>query len=308
MKKAFTLIELVVAVALMAMVIAFSSVIFKVSIGSHRTASANAEIMQKFRAITDQLNRDFEGIQTDAPLLISFEQDAADPDLRYDQIMFFATGDFQSTQLYSNAPVRGNAARIYYGQADVDTPKFGFIDYFDANSLARNQHILTADPDLDFWPNPANIATDFDPNNGGWEDNLFYEHDSMSLSQWKTIDLTAYKDAIIPTRFERLEIDMGDPNTYHNLMCQEIDSFTVQWAYWDDDEVLWFPENPSGFGVFFNIPDISGSTTIDKWAPIGETFPSDFYPKALKFTFTLYDSKGIIENGRKLTHIVYLGD
>jgi len=31
-------------------------------------------------------------------------------------------------------------------------------------------------------------------------------------------------------------------------------------------------------------------------------------PKALKFTFTLYDSKRIIKEGRTFTHIVYLGN
>jgi hypothetical protein len=30
--------------------------------------------------------------------------------------------------------------------------------------------------------------------------------------------------------------------------------------------------------------------------------------RALKFTFTLYDSKGVIKNGKTFTHIVYLGD
>jgi hypothetical protein len=28
--------------------------------------------------------------------------------------------------------------------------------------------------------------------------------------------------------------------------------------------------------------------------------------RALKFTFTLYDSKGILQNGRTFTHIVFL--
>ncbi len=30
--------------------------------------------------------------------------------------------------------------------------------------------------------------------------------------------------------------------------------------------------------------------------------------RALKFTFTLYDSKGVIKNGKTFTHIVYLGE
>ncbi len=54
--KAFTLIELVVAIAILVMVISFAGVIFKVSINSHRTATASAEIMRKLRAITDQFN------------------------------------------------------------------------------------------------------------------------------------------------------------------------------------------------------------------------------------------------------------
>ncbi len=66
--KGFTLIELVVAIALLAMVLGFSGLIFKTCIEAHRTAGANSEIMQKLRAITDQLNRDFKGLQKDTPL------------------------------------------------------------------------------------------------------------------------------------------------------------------------------------------------------------------------------------------------
>ena len=43
--KAFTLIELVVAIAILVIVITFAGVIFKVGINSHRTAAANAEII-----------------------------------------------------------------------------------------------------------------------------------------------------------------------------------------------------------------------------------------------------------------------
>ena len=34
---------------------------------------------------------------------------------------------------------------------------------------------------------------------------------------------------------------------------------------------------------------------------------STAYPEAIKFTFTLYDSKGIIKTGRRFEHIVYIG-
>ena len=119
--KAFTLIELLVAIGILAIVLSFSSVIFKVSIGAHRTAIANSEIMQKLRAITNQLNTDFDGLRKDGEIFVVWvakpltTTDYKDNDLdgyeRFDRIMFFADGDFQS---YKAPMVRGNVARICY--------------------------------------------------------------------------------------------------------------------------------------------------------------------------------------------------
>jgi prepilin-type N-terminal cleavage/methylation domain-containing protein len=345
MKKAFTLIELVVAVALLTMVVSFASVIFKVSIDAHRTASANAEIMEKLRAITDQLNADFKGIRRDAPLLIWFQQDKnIDDPNRYDQIMFFADGDFQSTQLYdgpagSQIPsptgdhVVGNIARVFYGQAQIPDPNGGgnkepFELDKEERILARRQHILTADEDLDNWPDASDVNESFNAPSEDAENEL-YEHDRLSLSQWKTIQGSSY-DAITNTCFGfRPWIDMDDPNTFHKLMCEEVGSFAIQWAY-PDDELRWFPSNdPDGdpltsdshfgligegedeFGVYFNIPG-SADLTVQKWYFIDDSkfngTPFKRYPTALKFTFKLYDSKEILEGGRTYTHIVYLGD
>ncbi len=335
MKKAFTLIELVVAVALLAMVCFFAGTIFKVSINAYRTAGANAEIMQKLRAITDQLNADFKGIRSDAPLLIWFHKNShpTDPN-RYDQIMFFADGDFQSTQLYDEATgepdnksgdklVKGNVARIHYGQAvdkQRDPPRLPEKE--EDRLLARRRHILTADPDLEEWPHAD--MSDFDD-----VPNERYEHDSLSLAQWKTIEGDAYYSKIIPICFGfRPWVAISDPNTFHKLMCEGVGSFTIQWAYWDsgDDRLYWFPsDDPDGdsstsdshfrwidkneFGVYFNIP---GSIAYSDWYSIDDALFTDkdfsSYPKAIKFTFRLYDSKGIIKEGRTFTHIVYLGE
>ncbi|MCX5634327.1 MAG: prepilin-type N-terminal cleavage/methylation domain-containing protein [Planctomycetota bacterium] len=359
MKKGFTLIEVVVAVGLLAMVIGFSSLIFKVSIETRRTAGANAEIMQKLRAITNQLNRDFTGIRPDAPLLIWF--DANNPDYRYDQIMFFADGDFQSTQLYSGTPVIGNVARIYYGQASVYSPTYGFYicpwdqpypfdqsgdNYSDKmlntreRMLARRTHILTADSSLKQFPlEGANFSASFTPT--GNDSN---EYDTNSLSQWKVITSTqANNDKIIATCFDntsgRPQIDfVSQPLVgLHMLMTEGVGSFAVQWAYsctasGGNTEYRWWPaDNPDGdaatvdsdfgnlmgmgklrFGIYFNMsggvtvantPDWSGS---DQAKTENATPFAGFFPRALKFTFRIYDSKGIIKGGRTFTHIVYL--
>ena len=66
-------------------------------------------------------------------------------------------------------------------------------------------------------------------------------------------------------------------------------------------------------GGFFNIPDDQMNYWVNpgrrpvRYSPTA-TFPPGFLPKALKFTFKIYDSKGIIENGRTFTHIVYLDE
>jgi len=347
--KAFTLIELIVAVALLVLAITFSSMIFKVSLGTRRTAAANDEIMQKVRAITDQLSRDFTGLCKDAPLLIQFEQlNPTSPQFRFDQIMFFATGDFQSIQRYdgtpktptfSGAPIRGNAARIYYGHADVFDSS-GWRLYNDSNSLSRRQHILTADTTIYDWPDPnlsrfADFV--FSP---PLSDNECFEHDRMSLAQWKIVNQAQYDPStgvVIPVCFDsRTQIDLTNPQglTLHNLMCEDIESFAIQWAYWDGttNSLLWYPDNTSlfhfdlinpgtvRFGVRFNIPSDNASGTAwfaiesglvqynNTGNPSLDNFPGNFYPDAIRFTFTLRDSRGVIETGRTFSHIVYIGD
>ncbi|MHC4425239.1 MAG: PulJ/GspJ family protein, partial [Planctomycetota bacterium] len=151
--KAFTLIELLVAVAILAIVLSFAGVIFRVSIDAHRTAIANAEIMQKLRAITDQINADFKGLRKDGEIFVIWMANAkpgADPCSpndyeRFDRIVFFADGDFHSYK--ANPMVRGNIARVCYMLA-----KQGGIGVQWQNRaeriLARTQHILTVDPAL----------------------------------------------------------------------------------------------------------------------------------------------------------------
>jgi len=254
--KGFTLIELVTAIAILAIVVSFAGVIFNVSIESYRTAMANAEIMQKLRAITDQLNADFKGLITSPPGKVDFPpgSDKNGRPVRADCIAFFANGDLQSTGQYGagSKTVVGNVAAIFYGQAEDPNPNNDpNIDPFTGNPkekiLTRRQTILTSDPSL--------------------QDPLLEppgEYYKLSLSEWiasPPIDPNVWISRPVP-----------DPD-FVTYMAKGVDNFTIE--YWDA-------------GV---------------WRREQQKFVTD----AFKFTFTLYDSKGIIKGGRTFTHIVYFG-
>jgi len=197
--------------------------------------------------------------------------------------------------------------------------------------------------------------------------NEIYEHDSLSLSQWKALARDFYKDEFTLIIFPSSGVvDKGDPNTYHKILCEGVGSFGIQMAYWDNSSgtplLRWFPSiDPEGdgdhdkshfevmkpifeslynaigisneytgemFGAMFNIPEPGQPGNVaqqiglwlnprlmeyraaknlnDALLPAGPT--QDGLPQALKFTFRIYDSKGIIKDGRTFTYIVYLGN
>ncbi|MHC4479042.1 MAG: pilus assembly FimT family protein [Planctomycetota bacterium] len=273
MRKGYTLVELVVAVAILAIVASFAGAIFKVGIESHRMAEANAEIMQKLRAITDQLNSDFRGARDEIMGSIGFNTDGSG--VRADTIVFFANGDFQSRRQYAGRTVRGNVAAIFYGQADdlwpaVDPNMDPLTGEPRQKILTRRQTILTSDPD------PALVE----------DSDLWGEYYLTSLSELRA-ELRA-------ERFDPNTLLLRRPLDVENLtevevvdfMARGVDDFTIEWTDGSMDikgNIVWGPQEVSK-AAFDDNPVV----------------------RALKFSFTLYDSKGIIEGGRRFTHIVYL--
>jgi prepilin-type N-terminal cleavage/methylation domain-containing protein len=341
--RGFTLIELVVSIGILALVMSFAGLIFRVSIDSQRFSIANAEIMQKLRAITTQLNADFKGLRKDGEIFIAWvakqrpNTSPNDPNAyeRFDRIMFFADGDFQSYK--ANPIIRGNIARISYMLA-----KSGgvapLLQSPEKRILARTQHIMTADP---------NLPAFFDPNSftieqwGRWHN--WYEYDRLSLQEWKTGFSWAQKSEMLSvisnTRAEEsIEDDMligavvnpADPDSIHMLLCEGVDEFKVQG--WYQAQQRWVPEvDPDGNGDLTDTDFVmaeTGGALDPELAPVilypyvgigirNINYPLEYLDeahfssipglgRALKFTFTLYDSKDIIKKGRTFTHIVYL--
>jgi len=355
MKKAFTLVELMVAVGILAIILSFSGIVFNASIETYRTATANAEIMRKFRAITDQLDADFEGLRKDGEIFVTWVARPTavpgDCDLdgfeRFDRIMFFAIGepDFQS---YKTPLIRGNTARISYMLAakgtPLDPPLRAESQSRSDRVLARTQHILTADTGLTASLDPCSIIDQewYDWHNWHEYDKMVSPDESVSLNEWKHIPWDQKADMLavvtdvnvapspIGWNFRGAHVDPADPNTIHMLLCEGVGEFKIQG--WYDVENRWVPEvDVDGDGDLTDRSDFFLGTT---------TVPGVLYPyrtfaglwgvlmnnisfiatdvteanfnnipglgRALKFTFTLFDSKGIVEQGRTFTHIVYL--
>ena len=293
MKKAFTLIELVVAVAILAMVLSFAGVIFKVSIGAYRTAIANTEIMQKLRAITDQLNRDFKGLQKDGYLILhseeitrkEFKYSLSLDIFRADRLYYFSTGDFQS---WFDSNIRSNIARVYFGH-----DWFSLFDDIPVSKWRLARDIVLLTPGIPVPPLPAVV----DYNNISYAE---CKVDPLRVLSWAN-ELLSFS---VPIDIE------ADPADVRRLMCQNAGAMQIQWTDGTkypppNNSLAWFGlSSPSENSDIEFIPD---PPTYYRafWIPLTQ---QQYWPKALKFTFTLYDSKGTLKGGRTFTHIVYIGD
>jgi prepilin-type N-terminal cleavage/methylation domain-containing protein len=354
MRRAFTLMEMVVALGVLALVMSFAGVIFQVSTDSHRLALANAEIMQKLRAITEQLDADFRGLRKDGEILVFWRaerkanytganRNAEEAFDRFDRIMFFADGDFQTYR--ADPAVRGNLARICYALAsgpstDPAEPNRPQAQKPERRILARTEHILVA---------PSGAVDPCDPLGTGeftddqWRDWMSStECDSISMRGWELIPLARKVDILSAIGDVEVQLsaqntstknvtvggvtlDPAKPESLHAFMCRGVGQFEVQG--WNDAEHRWIPEvNPNGDASLKDDSDfiLEGEELHPQqipglWYPraaiFGErqitTLGDDFNQipglgRALKFTFTLYDSRGLVKGGRTFTHIVYL--
>ena len=343
-KNAFTIVELLVAMSLLVMLLGLSGMVFKTTVSAHRAAGATIDVSRNLRAITEQLNTDLRGLRKDAPLAVWFERDPATGQ-RYDQIHFFADGDFQTTKQYddgtADTTVYGNMARIYYGHAWIaDTAETSVTeDYFDvlnfdgtvdrgSLALARRTHILTSN---------LNLAPPFDLLNFNTTftslKNDQYEYDLATLTDWNNLcQDTANCNHLIETCFGnyndyalggRPKIDYQDFETLHLLLSQGIIQMQIQFSYLDlpTQQIRWFPSvDPNGdgnladshfsgsaqFGYYYNMPaGVDPDMNGDGTPDTLWTFWPTL-PKALKFTFVLRDSNGVFDDGKTFTHIVYL--
>ncbi len=365
--KAFTLVEVLVAVALLVMVVAMAGTVFRVGIESQRMALANAEIMQKFRSITDQLNADFRGLCKEGEIYVAWKTDPDEDDPEYgrhlgdDRMVFFAKGDFQSYKTYNGQVIRGNLARVSYmlgsRRDDQGTVRPTMSMLPQDRVLQRTQHILTQDASLDAFAPLLDVnETATDQAWYAWHNER--EYDVITLQQWIDMNETVRFNALsVATTVNVQAPDLTDRDYWgsqyndnqpaahaHSLLSEGVGAFKIQGWFETLDPALtgsrWVPDDD---------PDLDGDTSDSELlitqdasqgddleavpgllysgnnacagVALGGEFQGQYFQdvlsqdrfneipglgRALKFTFTLYDSKGLIRKGRTFTHIVTL--
>ena len=314
-RRAFTLVELVSAVAALAVMIALGGVVFQHAVEGYRKTKANAEILQKYITITQQLRDDFSGLVVDMPVKMSWfdnETTTVNPDTdeprlleetRADSIVFFATGDFQTTQIQDSSKViRSNVAMIQYCIATKGSGQNEGPENPLRKALLRRQMVLTSSEDFE---SDANVPDASSLEDVTKDDELEYEAIYGSLAGLRA-DMTETADDV-NSLDDRLAFE---PNSYpgqmSNLLAQGVYDFKIKIIgsdSWAGSDYQWLDKDSpySGSGGI-NFPQIA--------------FPggTEARPTAIKFTFRVCDSKGVVEEydyveeelkpGRLFTYII----
>ncbi|MCK5271273.1 MAG: hypothetical protein KAJ52_01805, partial [Sedimentisphaerales bacterium] len=338
LRPGVTLVEMMVAVGITILMMMATSVVFKSAGAAAGKANSSSEIMQQARALCRQLENDFRGLRPDMPMAVIFEEEGYDTDgdgtndtfFRKDRIVFFANGDFQTTGGDS-----GNLARIFYGQArdDFNTPQH--LDNPNApwrRVLARRYKILTPSTWLPVnsgtfanWMTVVNSAEEYDDillessNESYWK-----TEDPLNFANYhfRTSDGVAEWDFSMVRRPDILKIqDNLTPDALQQLyMLPDVSDFRID--MWYEGNTAWGVTQPpmSSYWNMEDMPKTGGlpfsATLIDSFMWFSEddfrAFPNvpnniDLWPKALRFTFTLYDrDRRYFPDGKAFTYIVKL--
>jgi type II secretory pathway pseudopilin PulG len=162
---------------------------------------------------------------------------------------------------------RSNTARMYFGPAKIDP-----------NNLVLDIKLLT----------PSNIK------------GLDYNDANFTACQ---TDIRAnFEDPNKVLSADRPDVNMAvSPDDARKLLAQNVGSIRIEWTDGSapSGRIQWFGQALLKVAPF----ETPGPPYRAVWTPRNPTE----WPKALKFTFTLYDSRKILKTGRTFEHIVYIG-
>jgi len=174
-----------------------------------------------------------------------------------------------------------------------------------------------------------------------------FEYENLTMRQWldipladKVVMLTRLFDVrVSATGLPATSLEPGDglfvdgdslpPLNVHQMFCEGVANFSVQvwienppsgWTGAGPWVPRWYPETDPDHDGDYSDSDfnLAGGGLIDTENLPGRYWTPDFAAEgasferlvgpALKFTFTLYDSKGVFKEGKTFTHIIRLGE
>lgn len=365
-RKAFTLVELMVAMGVLAIVMAMAGVIFKAALKSHRMAVANADVLSKFRLISQQLDQDFQGLRRDGEIFVAWVEDPNHEDLRLDRIGFYSIGDFQNYGEEEEVE-KGRLARVTYMLGRRDGRSAQDQDPSE-RVLARSQHIYChgsdqwleevaetniVDADVTDWVDWLNaLDGQHDPNT--MQDWLQIERETKLRALWGIYDINIVADVTADETLYNCGYgtlaDPNHPDHLHTVLCEGVGQFRIESWYEDPNDAndsrwipaelhafeesdlssdekiwsepvrwLWYPYRELDVN---GVVEAQGQYHLDRDDPGDSDYEPVLYEdedlipenfdeipglgRALRFTVTLYDSHGLLEQGRTFTHIVQL--
>jgi type II secretory pathway pseudopilin PulG len=278
-KKAFTIVELLVAVGLLVAMMAASVAVFRTAIDAQQKASSTGDYMNAIAAVTNQIREDFSSIDVDAPFAIWFNADGSD------RAFFFASGRFEQLS-------GGNL------DTDVQVDNYGAIHYaVDSNMLLRD--FLPADRYQQFIVPSANANDEREDLRNLLGNVIDYdEDDHLTYSRLLSNRVESFKVQMLYGSNDGTVRWYPDENPYPQLA--------------DDSDYDLMGNN---FGVFFNIDADANSSfypprdlQLKLIRPDGTLdnavyFNHGYKPLAFKFTITLTDPNDKLED-KVFTYVV----
>ncbi len=282
-KKAFTIVEMLVAIGLLVAMMTASIVVFRVAINSQQKAVATGDYMRSVRAVTQRLENDFSAIDLNVPFAIWFDKDGSD------RIFFFANGTFEqlSSGNLDDTQATHNYGSLFYSTGGISqllrqfTPADRYQDILtpSATATVERTRLLTL----------LNTA-------------LLYDKDTP-----------ATYGLLLNDQVAKLKVQMLYGTEFGTVRWYpEEDSYPTIGA--DSD----FDLMGNSFGVFFNIvagndagfyppQDLRLKMRLNATGTALETrnFLLGYKPTALKFTITLNDPDGRLD-AKTFTYIVRL--
>ena len=109
----------------------------------------------------------------------------------------------------------------------------------------------------------------------------------ISYSQYRSYLRAAdYNYINKPSDVMTTSVDLNQQVNIGRYMLEGVGNLKIEWNY----------------GEKYNDGRLHWNGGAETW------WSGEDWPKAIKFTFTLYDSQEILKEGRRFTHIVYLGN